>query len=1178
MSWNALYRKPLSQRFQHLSCGFVFVSFFLFFSVSGFSSWKIIARFNATINASFFFNEQRGFIGLDGNNGIKRTSDGGKTWKDCITPIGYSGFITDIFMKDSLNGWAGIEDDNFSRGLWYTVDGGVSWNVQANVIGTVSSVYQTPFAIIYGDRFSLNRLSVSINAGLNFTRISLDRFNGLDFVDDLHGVASTFSSPAANGAPGTAMYTVDGGLTWQKTTGVAIEAWGVYGQKGSSNFVIAGEKYAGDVVSGQAVYGSSDYGMNWDTIGFLGGRTTGHIDGASSVMYVQSWTRWQYPNTTAFQGMNRSTDGGKTWKNVGGPANYRDTRFSVVGCLGGVVYAFDETGGVWKTTDGGDGEIHEPTHNPNLFPDHLDLSASLCATSSAKLKYYNLTCNPLTIETVEFIDSTDPAVSSGALSFTKYPALPQVLDPTAADEFGFIWDPKKMGVQKPLSATYVRMHSTMLGGSLVFDTLFAINSQSFANQPVFSLSTSKVKFDSMNICRRSVDTTISFTNSSCDTLWLQNALLVGSTDWKLLDPISFTPLQLPIGVAPGGTTSFVVRFNPVDVGAETADLRLHFEHQGITKDTTLNFTAVSYRMFNVYGDDNLNFPPTSICTTRDTVIYLRNLNCDTLIVEGVTNNNSLVFSDISGITFPYKIPPDSSLAYRIRYNPVKNVTSFGLIVFQYNLAKYFAIWESTLRGKGLGGTSVFETSPALSEIVFPDKVACSTPDSIVFNIINTGCDSLTVQKSLLLGAALPAVSYRTEPPLPVILSKPGEKIRVFVYLQADVPTINDGSLIFNYLSSNGVTFDSSFTIHGVVSRGERVSVLSDQSLDLGTGSLCILRDTIISITNPGCPPITVKEISSTGNYFYIVNPRPTPFDLAPGETDTVRVAFDPTTSGSEVGQLKILTNTDRDSLHFVPLIASTKDIDHITFRLVQENKGLLAGDTAVMAFLPDRDWSGKALQSISFSITTNSDLLTYDHTKQANQTFQAIVSTVTLPGKKSQLNVKLSSPTEIILHKDEPLVYFYYPTTLTDTIITPVALSLLQINDDDTHYLNCILSPASQDGDFVLELECGGRIIMDFLKGKLPLSIGDAHPNPLTSSTNYQATLPFTASVPGTVLFECYDALGKRVSEEALEMSKAGDYSIHFDGSKISGGTYEYILKYKDNPSSSAKGRIVLIK
>ncbi|HET9135268.1 MAG TPA: T9SS type A sorting domain-containing protein, partial [Candidatus Kapabacteria bacterium] len=56
-------------------------------------------------------------------------------------------------------------------------------------------------------------------------------------------------------------------------------------------------------------------------------------------------------------GLYRSDDGGISWRPVGGPVNGFDTRFFVTGCHGETVYAFDTLGGIYKTSDGGDGTL-----------------------------------------------------------------------------------------------------------------------------------------------------------------------------------------------------------------------------------------------------------------------------------------------------------------------------------------------------------------------------------------------------------------------------------------------------------------------------------------------------------------------------------------------------------------------------------------------------------------------------------------------------------------------------------------------------------------------------------------------------------------------------------------------------------------------------------------------------
>lgn len=110
---------------------------------------------NEIVGASFFFNEQRGLIGTNGIYGIYRTSNGGATWTKSIIPAGYqfTSYVSDIFMTDSLNGWATmIQSLGFGHNLWRTTDAGASW-VEANaIIESGSSVYETPRGVMVTQR------------------------------------------------------------------------------------------------------------------------------------------------------------------------------------------------------------------------------------------------------------------------------------------------------------------------------------------------------------------------------------------------------------------------------------------------------------------------------------------------------------------------------------------------------------------------------------------------------------------------------------------------------------------------------------------------------------------------------------------------------------------------------------------------------------------------------------------------------------------------------------------------------------------------------------------------------------------------------------------------------------------------------------------------------------------
>lgn len=327
-------------------------------SVAG---WTQIAQHNTSVySCGYFFNDKVGFIGGTESAGwtgtrskILYTINGGKTWSTSILPGG-NGKITSIFMVDSLLGYASADATNYS--LLKTTDGGIHWeDVTTNNSGTSNCVYVTSKAIITTKWPQNTELigGVSTNNGVTFSPVfyglEIHKSNGIDFLDDLNGVV-TMGPENDQNTPRYTYYTSDGGISWRRG-GLLEESWGVYADKTSRSYYTLPE--AQDPYRSDIVYRSVDNGRTWKILYNFPGNNmhfTGHITGVGKTIYVQSQNR-----TT--DGLFRSDDGGVSWNAVGGPTNEFDTRFFVTGCRGEVVYAFDRNGGIYKTTDGGDGTL-----------------------------------------------------------------------------------------------------------------------------------------------------------------------------------------------------------------------------------------------------------------------------------------------------------------------------------------------------------------------------------------------------------------------------------------------------------------------------------------------------------------------------------------------------------------------------------------------------------------------------------------------------------------------------------------------------------------------------------------------------------------------------------------------------------------------------------------------------
>jgi len=529
-------------------------------------SWQKIATLPGTVNCSFFFDESTGLVGMDGMTGIMKTTNGGKTWNSAIIPNGYTGLITDIFMIDSLHGWAGIEEGPLGRGLWSTSDGGLSWAINPNYLGAVASIYQTKKALIVTSRSAANGLSISTDGGVTFEQAGIDRYTGISFVDDLHGIVCTYVLGTGTGyAP--AVVTTDCGISWSKTSGMQMEAWSALPVKGSSTFVIVGEMYALDPSVTESVYHSTNNGAAWQKVSTITGRTTGHVAGTGKIIFVQS-DDGKITNTS---GLWRSTDGGTTWINVGGPTNFRDTRFSVMGCNANIIYAFDEFGSVFKSTDGGDGLIGGSSPSIVLGTSTPTLKASACTRDSMSVQFGNLSCDSMTVQSIGFLDSSAKIIRSGALSFTSFPKLPEGLSVSSIDSISIIWDPSKIGTEALIDSSLVRIRVRLASGVL-FDTIIQVQLVSKALQP-------SSYTDSLNF------STVTIGSQPCRTIVLRNTAPVGDAPFQL-DKVSFTHSDpqfsfafapWPISIDPQDSIQIEICYTPTDKLLHRDSILIHTE-------------------------------------------------------------------------------------------------------------------------------------------------------------------------------------------------------------------------------------------------------------------------------------------------------------------------------------------------------------------------------------------------------------------------------------------------------------------------------------------------------------------------------------------------------------------------------------------------------------------------
>ncbi len=397
------------------------------------------------------------------------------------------------------------------------------------------AVRQTSKAVIATQWSSATSgISVSTDDGTTFSPVASKVDLGLAFVDDLHGVASGYMSQF--------YFTSDGGVSWsQSSSNISSEAWGVYGIPCSNTFLAAPEDLGYSALQSK-VYVSTDYGVHWSMATTLPFVTTGDVEGWFNTIFVQ--------NTDSTDvvpgGLYRTTDNGTNWRNVGGPSNSMDSRFCIARD-GSAIFAFDVTGGVWKTLDGGDG-FGLPTPDPlspKLTAVHFD-SVSVCSQFDTTITIRNTVCDSITFTDASLLsaDWTLFDASGKPLQF------PQIIPPDSVFSFTVRFGPHAFGGTTGtlvLHYTFFNFHGT--------DSI-ALDGAGKSAVPAVTLSATSLNLGSGNACATH-DTIIIYTNTGC--------VPVAVTGWSMSQwgngfNVFGTGYPPPITLQPGQSDSLHITY------------------------------------------------------------------------------------------------------------------------------------------------------------------------------------------------------------------------------------------------------------------------------------------------------------------------------------------------------------------------------------------------------------------------------------------------------------------------------------------------------------------------------------------------------------------------------------------------------------------------------------------
>ena len=1061
-------------------------------SLYGRTTWKLIHQFDRSIGCAYFFDENHGLIGsgvrpagyFDAILGafvdyqgaiaaIYRTTDGGVTWTQSAVPVQVYGAVTQICMVDSMRGYASLFSDSsfdlyqtFGKScIWETTDGGVTWFDSMHLDHIATSVYAQPGLLVFTKwdyyyqtlntgPIDLSGGGCSFDGGVSWTK-NFYRGNGVAFSDSLNGVVTEMNSWLGGG---NFWITTDAGRSWQQSVDNQYEAWSVHAVRGQHIFLCANESQHD--LPYTYINWSTDSGFAWSERAYFPVmHFTGDIEGVGNTLYIQTdSTDWGDIYQT---GLYRSDDLGATWHWVGGPTNSRDTRFAVTGCEGQVVYAFDGLGGVWKTSDGGDGTLGpsiafaEPDSSIAFAADTIRWVPKACG-DTLNFEALCSSCIPVSIDSAAIFWGTElfPVPELGT--------LPAALQQYDSARISVAYVPTKGGVQ----GTIVRVFAHNGEESFYKDiTIVTTNTQK--NSIALSKDTCSL---SVSGCKSAIDS-VNIFDAGCSGL-VVDSIIMPESDVAIVDSLpaissDSVPVRLLFLYQPRSSEAQTIRVHLyAHEGFRSFDTILTLELQSTVAPPSFALDSTSYTIF------------TNLCHPGTSRIPLSAVSCDSVWIDSIVSSNPhFIFWSDSVLV------PNIRDSLRLAFNPDSAGTQLGTVrIVAHNAYQSF---DTTI---AVSGTNNARTNCViLSQAAVSLATAHCQPIQDTVLITNPCCDSLWIDSIRVSDNSGISIAFdSTLLPLPS-----GDALPL--------------RIVFNPLDGNSRTSVVNLFMHAGSKSFDTVLVLSTSNnipahpLSLSKDSLylftkyCQPISAPIVITDSGCQSITIDTeviLNDTLGEFKAFN-----FQKVFNTTDTSYINFSPGQPGNRFVKLKVSLEQGTRKFDTILSVAAKNLTAPVPFIPPLASQG--AGTVLSIPIMLEPTADTFSIRRFAFHLAFNTDLLTPIDLAFPNTLSSNVVryNFVAEPGSGCSGEVWLADTISDTAELSLPLVYVLDSVSLALDSITSVTLDSFATDREPAMQLCSI-----PEQIFQMTPQCGDPLMRNAMRGKdLTFNFISIAPNPASS-------------------------------------------------------------------------------
>ncbi len=296
------------------------------------------------------------------------------------------------------------------------------------------------------------------------------------------------------------------------------------------------------------------------------------------------------------------------------------------------------------------------------------------------------------------------------------------------------------------------------------------------------------------------------------------------------------------------------------------------------------------------SSSSLNFGGVTVNTSTTQSLTLNSTGTAPVTVNAASITGA-GFSLVGG-TFPSTLNPGQSLVLQVKFNPPAAGAATGQIIIDSNSSGSNALTVA-LSGNG---TAALSPQLALSAVSLRfGRVTVNTSATQSLTLNSTGTAPVTVNAIAVTGTGFTLA----EGTLPATLN-PGQSLTLQIQFNPAATGPSNGQLAISSNSSSGAT-TVALSGSGTAAPSPQLT-LSSSSLSFGDVTVDTSTTQSLTLRSTGTAPVRVNSAVVAGTGFSLVDGS-FPATLNPGQSMTLRIQFNPATTGSSGGQVTINSNS-----------------------------------------------------------------------------------------------------------------------------------------------------------------------------------------------------------------------------------------------------------------------------